>query len=305
MSKEEIGGYVCCGICAFLTFGILFGVLPFVIFTTQDTEIAVLYSSMFAEFQEDTVDTGGIHGKPYAATVFLWPRVETNVEFGDIVCNSADGLLIDMEISFQYVPDISALVDLTRIFGSFEDWEALMKIQAESAIRHTCGEFGADDYQNNRAIVAGAMQDAVKNSTETNFRAIVTKLQLKQIQRPLEFEDAVRDKENARSEISLAENEEAQALTQAQTKVDVAKQEEARILDTANTTAEILTSKGQDSADAILDRFEQFGNVFGGVKTSSQLTVRGILTYISNEIFNTDVTIAVQAPVQLDFKEDL
>lgn len=287
------------------TCGILFGVFPFVFFTSQDTEIAVLYSTIFAEFEPTTVDTGGFHTKPYAAKVILWPRVETNIEFDDILCNSRDGLLIDTVISFQYIPDPTELIDLSRQFGSHGAWEQLMRVQAESAIRDTCGDFVADDYQNNRGAVAASMEDQVRNRTSTLFKAIVTKLQLKNVNRPVAFETAVRDKENARSQIGLARNEEAQALTQAETKKDVAVEEATRILDSANTTAEIKLAQAEAESEAILDRFTQLGSVFGAVKQSSQLTNKGILTYISNEIFHQDITIGVEAPVELDFKQEL
>ena len=62
---------------------ILIATLPFVITTVADTERAVLYSTIFARFSDDILDTGGIHTKPYNAKVIRWPRTEETITFID------------------------------------------------------------------------------------------------------------------------------------------------------------------------------------------------------------------------------
>ena len=180
-----------------------------------------------------------------------------------------------------------------------------MVIQAESTIRNVCGDFIADQFQTERGRVAVSMEEGVRAATGERFHAVITKLQLRDVNRPAEYEQAVRDKENARSEIRLAENEEIQAITQAETTVDVAREEEIRLLDSASTEAEIKRNQSLAQEEAIVDRFVQLADLYGGVKSGKNLSVKGILTYISNEVFMDDVTIAVDTPAEVTFKDEL
>lgn len=296
-TKLWVGGGCCC--VAFL--GIVFGVFPFVFFTTEDTEQAVLYSRIFAEFEPSIVESGGFHTKPYAASVFVWPRVESNIEFSNLVCNSRDGILITLTLTFQYIPRSSEIIELTRTYGGRESWENVMKVEAESSVRKACGDFNATDYQDRRGLVASTMEAEVKEKVEAKFGATVTKLQLGSVQRPREFENAVRAKENARNEIGLAEFERDEAITEADTKIDVAEAEAIRIIDTAETTAEIVGSQASAESEAIEDRFAQLSSVYQDVQATNGLGTAGILVYINNEIFHDDVTIAVDTPVKLNF----
>ena len=179
-----------------------------------------------------------------------------------------------------------------------------MLVQAESTMRNVCGDFIADKYQTDRGVVALTLEEEVREVASEKFRAVITKLQLVNVDRPSEYEQAVLNRENAKNEIDLAQNEEFQALTQANTQVDIAVEERTRILDSAETQAEIRRNQSIAETDGIIDRFTQLADLYGSVKVERNLTVKGILTYISNEIFMDDVTIAVDTPARITFRDD-
>eukprot|EP00924_Labyrinthula_sp_SR-Ha-C_P007209 maker-scaffold_8-snap-gene-12.54-mRNA-1 protein AED:0.32 eAED:0.32 QI:310/1/1/1/1/1/2/100/311 len=311
MGSDEDKMCMMCGCGSVTLFFVLVFTLPFLLTRVPDTERGVAYSTAFARFQNEIMESGGIQTRPYAAKVFFWPRTEATVEFrpdGDqprIVCNSEDGLRILLDVSFQYFPEQDKLVQLTQEYGGFDQWRGLLISQAESEIRHVCGEFSADDFQTARGAVALQLEQVVRNQTGELLSAEITKLQLVNVNRVAEYENAVRSKENARSEISLAENERSQAITKAETTRNVAIQEQQRILNTANTTAQIITAQANATAEGIKDRFEQLAAVYKTAMDVNGFDTKGILTYISNEIFHNDVTIAVEAPVQITFRDEL
>ena len=63
------------------------------------------------------------------------------------------------------------------------------------------------------------------------------------VQRPLAFESAVKDKEAAKENIRVAENERPRLLLQAETELEQAKKQAEIIINNANTQAKIIKNK--------------------------------------------------------------
>ena len=68
-------------------------------------------------------------------------------------------------------------------------------------------------------------------------------LQVNSVQRPLAFESAVKDKEAAKENIKVAENERPRLLLQAQTELEQAKKQAEIIYNNAETQAKIIGNK--------------------------------------------------------------
>ena len=68
-------------------------------------------------------------------------------------------------------------------------------------------------------------------------------LQVNSVQRPSAFESAVKDKEAAKENIRVAENERPRLLLQAETELEQAKKQAEIILNNANTQAKIIKNK--------------------------------------------------------------
>lgn len=68
-------------------------------------------------------------------------------------------------------------------------------------------------------------------------------LQINSVYRPVQYESAVKDKEAAKENIRIAENERPRFLLQAETEYEQAKKESEIILNNAITQAKIIQNK--------------------------------------------------------------
>jgi hypothetical protein len=76
-----------------------------------------------------------------------------------------------------------------------------------------------------------------ENKKKTN------KKKVNNVQRPKEFESAVKDKEAAKENIRVAENERPRLLLQAETEYEQAKKQAEILLNNAETQAKIMRTK--------------------------------------------------------------
>ena len=175
-----------------------------------------------------------------------------------VVCNSMDGIKIELECTFQFVPDMEKMYELTMKYKDFATYSALVRLQARSAIRHACGRSSAQEFQTERAKVVGWMNDAVRTALDTKFYAEMKLLQLKNVERPTLYQTAVEAKETARSDIDLAGNERDQAITIARTRLDKANQVADATMDTAYAQANVTVRYAKSTADALLDKYRSY-----------------------------------------------
>jgi regulator of protease activity HflC (stomatin/prohibitin superfamily) len=68
-------------------------------------------------------------------------------------------------------------------------------------------------------------------------------LQVNSVRRPKDFESAVKDKEAAKENIRVAENERPRLLLQAETELEQAKKQSEIILNNAKTNAKIILAQ--------------------------------------------------------------
>merc|ERR1711871_652510 len=216
--------------------------------------------------------------------------------------NSKDGVRINVDASFQFVPQKSMVRSLTLMYKSFEDYEKVVNVQARSSIRHGCRNVTALEFQTQRS--------AVREKLETELITDVTKLhsdvfdvQLRNIDRPQAYEAAVSEKETARADIDLAKNQRKQENVKAQTEKEEASKLAFQTLDTARTEANVTVSFAENRAAAARDKFVEYARIYGDAKRTHGLTDAGILAYIGNGIFgpSTNSKVAVGAPSQLTY----
>ena len=340
-NKEKCLGKSCC--CAFLTLVLLLVILlPASLQKVGSTEVGLAYDSVWANLRE-SIMTEGLKTKPVFGDIILWPTDYQIIEFSGtpykddiekgIMCNSKDGIQIQLQASFQFVPLQDKVYELTMNFRDFEGYKKLVTIQARSAIRHGCGTFTAQDFQLQRAKVQTSMQCLVKGYLGSNdvgydtatcgeyytnatswqaplkFHAVVKLLQLKNVDRPRSYQAAVEDKETARSDILLAKNERSQRETQAQTVKDKSVQTAKIILDTANTDANVTMAFAKADAQAVLERYQAYEQAYGLAKTNLSLSDVGILAYFGNQMVGgkagENQTMAIPATAKVSYAGDL
>jgi len=282
------------------------------------TEVALAYDNVWADLS-DKILTEGLKTKPTFGSLVIWPTDYQLVEFtglsskdsGDsqVRCNSKDGIQITLSSSFQFVPSSEMIYDLTMKYRDFENYEALVKIQARSAIRHACGDYTAEQFQTERAAVQTKMENNVKNYTATNFGAIVKLLQLKNIQRPAAYQRAVEESEAARADITLAQNERDQELTKANIQYDKAFQLARATMSSANTTANIIVAFATADATAVKERYKAYEDSYSAAKETHGLSIPGILSYFGTQMINSksgpNQVHNLPSTAKLDYKDEL
>lgn len=297
--KIGLGCMCCSGFSLFLII-----LLAMSLVTIGPDETGLSYNRISATLGDEALSEG-LQLIPAFGTVLRWPKVYTSVE-AVITCNSVDGLAMTLAYSFQYVPRLEELYDLTLDFKDFDTYSALLRVQAVSSLSHVCGDFTAEEFQTRRSEVSVTMNAELEQQLSERFSATLARFQLKNIDRPTSFENAVKAKEDARSDIQLAENEREQLLTKARTTLATAAQEQARLLDTANSQSRILEKQAVAFAAGVVSEYESLAQVYEEVIASSGLTVDGILQYMSNQVFSTtDSVVAASTPSKINFQADL
>ncbi len=304
---EEIvfkGPTICC---------VIFLVLIVVLIATSiaviaPNEVGLKWVPTKASLSEELYQTGINFMSPFSKVV-RWPSKQTTIEFvgeNRVECNSKDGLKIIFDTSFQFTPEASHLYELTKTFRDFDNYVEFVTDSAMSVATHTCGDFSAEEFQTRRSSVALELESEISEELFSLFRARVAQVQLNNIRRPNDYERVVTEKENSRSEIALAENERAQAITRGETDVAFAEQEVFKVKRTAQQQAEAILAGANFTGEGIKGKYEAFAHKYGLVKTEYGLSEEAILTYVSNELFSgKDTKLTVQAPSQLVYKDSL
>lgn len=210
----------------------------------------------------------------------LWPQREQEVLFeylalGLIYCNSKDGLRVVLDVSFQYKIPENKIYELSMKYKDFSTYSKMIESVARANIQHSCGEFTAENFQTLRNDVATLISQALKSELQTKLSAAVSQTQLRNIARPKEYDNVVRDKENALNEIKLgkrfanitslgnfnnlvlclAEAERDQAVTLARTNAEKKILEGLRVVDTARRDAAVEILQAEADAVSFFSRF--------------------------------------------------
>ena len=294
-------------------FGVLtlFGVINMIILLSMTLEqvdsasYAIPYNTVTGSVAND-VKSEGLHAKPPYGQFILWPK--TYATKGESVeCNSLDGVRIRVDVSFQYLPRQKALYDLTKLYEKESNYEVVLAWHSRSAIRNGCAEFTTQEFQTQRSVVQGAMYDRLKDRLSAYMETDVVDVQLTNIARPAEYEVEVDAKEGARNDIDKAENERAQALTQANTVLLEAQINANKTLDTARTAAENALTVAQAEADVITGRYAALAETYLAVKDTHAMSTEALLTYIATRLHGDTrgATFGLDAPAQTSYVGDL
>lgn len=178
---------------------------------------------------------------------------------------------------------------------------------ARSAIRNGCAEFTTQEFQTQRSLVQEAMYDRLTAGLRTAIATDIVDVQLPNIERPYEYEREVDRKESARNDIDKAENERAQALTQAHTGLLAAQTTANKTLDSARTSAANALTMARAEADVIAGQYAALGLTYANVKTTHAMSDEALLTYVATRLHGATVgaTFGLAAPARASYADDL
>jgi len=296
----------CCGFCIAIVLTILLTV-PASLSKVESTEIGLAYDDVWKELHKETL-TEGLKSIPPYGYIIRYPLKLETVVFDDadaLECNSRDGIEIILHVTFQFQVKTDRILDITESYIDFSNFQEIVRTQARSSIRHACANYTASEFQTKRGAVQTLMEEEVYTSLNA-LDTILAQLQLRSVFRPEEYEEAVQEKETARTEIDLAINERDQDLLKIDAEVLRAEQQVQEILNTAHTNANITILQARTEAEAVVNLIAAYQDYFEEAKLRLGFeTPEDILVWFENRLYgNKNKTMSVHFPSRLGYSVD-
>lgn len=131
---------------------------------------------------------------------------------------------------------------LVEQFEDFDGYKKVLTSSGKSAVHDTCANFSTTEFQTDRGRFQESLREVMRLYCESLYCEL-NDLQVNSVQRPLPFEAAVKDKEAAKENIKVAENERPRLVLQAETELEQAKKQADIIMNQAQTQAKITMNK--------------------------------------------------------------
>jgi regulator of protease activity HflC (stomatin/prohibitin superfamily) len=131
-------------------------------------------------------------------------------------------------------------------FVDFDGYKKILHASGKSAVHDTCANFSTTEFQTDRGKFQESLREVMRTYCESLFCEL-NDLQVNSVERPNSFELAVKDKEAAKENIRVAENERPRLLLVAETELEQAKKQAEIILNDALTQAKIIQNKYREN----------------------------------------------------------
>ena len=258
---KKFGGIV---ILIILIFGlVIFSIVNLAISwqTVAETEYAIEYDNWQNRVVRDSDGNvkaygAGRHYVGLFGSFITFPATQITIEFssnadsdgGRITGRTQDGLAIYLEISFQYQLQEANVGKLYTTYNTV--YKTTFVKVARDVIRDVTSDFTAIQFFSNRSFIGSEMQDKLDAEFSKTYFANIPGFQLRSIDLPDSFEDALERAEVARQEIEIAHLNQQSTLVKAQTLILEADAAKNRTIINANASAEafIIQMKAQASS---------------------------------------------------------
>lgn len=207
---------------------------------------------------EDKVYDKGLYHVGIFNRFIKFPKTVQKIEFFDTYGNPGDtlgplnsrthdGLLIHIQLAFHYKLKRTEILNLYGTFGM--EYEDRFIGQARTTLRDVVSFYSAIEFFNNRTAIGELMEVFLEEDLQNMFVDIVF-FQMREIDLPDEFEEALKQVQIAQQQYQIALYEQEAAIVRAQTKILEAQAAANITVLTADATAEayIITMKAQAEA---------------------------------------------------------
>jgi regulator of protease activity HflC (stomatin/prohibitin superfamily) len=156
-----------------------------------------------------------------------FPRTVQKIEFfnilgspgdslGPLNSRTEDGLLIHIQLAFHYRLQKDDILNLYGTFGL--DYEDRFVGQARTTLRDVVSFYSAIEFFNNRTVIAETMEIYLNSDLQKMYVDIVF-FQMREIDLPDEFEEALKQVQIAQQQYQIALYEQEAAVVRAQTAI--------------------------------------------------------------------------------------
>lgn len=325
-------GWSVCTVISLIISSILIGVS---LKKLSSVEYGIEYDRWAKEL-DDAAKQGGLHAGPPGYRFVKFPSTQISADLAD-TCVSADGLRVDFQVTFQYQMPFEFIRDAVEKYRDYKTWSQVVEAAGMSAIQHTCSEYNVTDFQSKRNAIQDSMfknlgqklegksipgtnptlgsGDGVTSAIDpfdddeddVGVFALASSLQLKNVELPDQYKNAVAQKQRAEEDINLAKNQRVQQTTRAETEKQAAEQEAEKIMANAETGAAIILTEAELKANETLFAFEKETEVLEQAKVKFNLTPNGVLAYMTNQLYASvqDLSVVVGEPARISRKNAL
>jgi regulator of protease activity HflC (stomatin/prohibitin superfamily) len=263
---------------------------------------------------DDAAKTGGLHVGPPGYGFVKFPSTQITASLTD-TCVSRDGLRVEFEVTFQYQMPADAIVKAVNSYRDYKTWVLVVEAAGNSAVQHTCSEFNVTDFQTQRIQIQSSMHDSLRMKlqgspsgiTDDGVYAFASSLQLKNVELPWEYKNAIAGKQQAEEDIALAKNQRTQETTKAQTEQLAADEEARKIMDKAYNDGNVTIIEAELKAQETLFAFVKEQEVLSQAKSLFSLDANGVLAYMSNQLYASTpfLEASLGEPARISRKDEL
>jgi len=296
----------------------------------ESDEYGVPYDAWARELDEE-VEEEGLHNGPPGFEFIKFKSTYSTIEIPKDLnlesyhCVSKDGLTVNLEISFQYLPNKKYLYDIVQLYRDAGRYKDVVVSAGLSAINHGCGDFNIGSFQGERALVqermfqylklklegtAGVVESNVSlayQSQERGLYAIAIDLALSSLSIPPRYQSAVEAKQSAEEDIQLAGNQRVGLVTDASKHLASAETAANVIRLEAHEQSTVIVKNAEFRANATKLEFEKEAETYKAVMESLSLSNEGFLAYLGTRMVeNTgDAKIALTEPAIASYRDEL
>lgn len=265
-------------------------------------ELGISYDNI-AKKLGTTVQYEGLHSGPIGFSFIIFPSVYETMSFRDITCLNKDGVIIELEVSYQFKANGKHMRTLIEQFKDFDGYKKILQASGKSAVHDSCANFSTTEFQTDRGRYQESLREIMRAYCNS-LHCELNDLQVNKVQRPYDFENAVKEKEAAKENIKVATNERPRKLLQAQTEYEQANKQADIIMNNAVTQAKILKNKAMTVAKSLKFQYDKDLEVYKNAKESQGLDNEALISYIGvRAIANSkyDVNLAMQSPAKTSY----
>lgn len=301
------------GACSIITIIVVSTLIGVSLKKLSSLEYGIEYD-IWAKTLDDAAKQGGLFLGPPGYQFVKFPSTQISADLSD-TCLSRDGLRVGFSVSFQYQMPVDNILNVIEKYRDYKGWSITVQAAGNSAVQHTCSDFNVTDFQSLRAVIQDEMFDnlriklegSLEGITDDGVYALASSLQLKYVDLPSEYRQAVSGKQRAEEDIALARNQRIQETTKSQTELLAAEEEAQKISDTAKNDASVIMIEAELKREETLFAFEKQKDVLLEAKENFNLNADGVLAYMTNQLYaatqNLDVTVG--EPARISRKDEL
>jgi len=181
----------------------------------------------------------------------------------EISCISADGLIVNVDVTQQYQLVKDDLKTILFDFGGQDALDDYVDVIAQDTIRDVCATFNGEEFFSKRGDVEQMMINNLTTVISAAEAHVVPGfVQLKNIALPTALLTAIQNKQLALEDVDIANSERAQQLIQKETQKQEAALDAQILLVNANATGNAIKVTAQEKANARLIQWAERAKAF-------------------------------------------